>query len=275
MSDVVKKDTPEWESIEEDTPEWESIEEMIEYINHGISAAMVTLTRIMWEAGKAGESLKDEAKYGEGAIASFAEGIHRGTSWVYECIKMSQSYTWREIQEKFLKAGIPASSIARLSAISDDGARNYVEDKLVNGDITYEDIGKAKKEYTDVENNPEVSHSEIGDGAVQTLAERSASDNLGDDDPNNVAAGSIRAYSGARTREAQTLKHELGDKVYEKIDQLDMITDKTLYDLSADRLSELALSLRELAARANDVAESIEKKTGPTEEKSPKKTKKS
>jgi len=246
----------------EDEPVWESLQEMIDYFNRGITAAMLSLARIMWEAGRAGHLLQTESKYGDNAISEFAEGIHKGNSWVYECIKMYQAYTWKEINDKFLKAGIPASSIARLSAIKDEGARNYVEDKLVSGDITYEGITAAKSEYEKVINNPEVAHTDIGDGTELAMDERQAVQALPDDDPNNIAAASIRSFAGSETRGLQERRKSLEDKAYGKIDQLDMITDPSLYDISANRLAELAMAARDLMVVLGNIAESIELKTG-------------
>lgn len=253
---------------DEETPDWnwdneEVVEvDMIPHFSQGMADIMLSFAKYMWLIGHAAHGLQQRATYGDNAIKKLASGIHRGDSWVYECIKMYEAYSWEHIQSKLLMAGIPASSIQRLGCIKDEGARAYVEDKLVSGDITYEEITKAKKDYETVVDNPDVSPSDVGDGAEQTIAERNASANLGDDDPNNVAAASIRSFCGSKARVCQELKRELENKTYEKVDQLDMISDESLYGLSEQRLAELAEAARDLSTVLINIAESIELKTG-------------
>lgn len=237
---------------------WDSLQEMIDYFNHGISAAMLTLTRIMWEAGRAGNSLKTESKYGDNAISEFSEGINKGTSWVYECIKMYDAYTWADIKGKFLKAGVPASSIARLGSIKDEGARNYVEDKLIKGDITYEEIGAAKKEYETIVDNPNVGHNDIGDGSDQTIEERTAAAAMDPDDPNNVAASIIRAHFGKLSRSAEEQIVMMEDTLVAH-DKLGDISDTSLYEISQDRIVLTAVTLQKQIGYITNIVDTLRK----------------
>jgi hypothetical protein len=243
----------------EDMPQWDTLEDVISYFNRGIEATTVALTRIMWEAGRAGDILQNESKYGDNAIEAFANGIKKGTSWVYECIKMYKAYTWEEIQDKFITAGMPASSIARLGAIKDEGARNYVEDKLVSGEITYEDISKAKKEYENVVSNVEGS-SAAYDINEQSINETHTIDQLGPEDPSSIASNKIRrecSKTGGIVEKCRTEISEIYDIFRNEIDN---VSDKSLYDISEDRLCdvvELALTLRPLLDDLEDNARKI------------------
>jgi len=242
----------------EEPPKWDSIEEMVEYFNENINAAMISLTRIMWEVGRAGHELCNEAKYGDGAIPKLAEGIKKGTSWVYECIHMYEAYTWDDVKHKFLDKGIPASTIVRIGAIKDEGTRNYVEDKLLSGEITYEDISKAKKEYTSVVNNPEVSHSEIGNGEEPTIAERNASGQLPDDDPDNIAAAIIRSHFGKLKRMAEEQMSLMEDTLVAH-DKLGDISDESLYELSQDRIVSAGVVLKKQIMYIENIVDTIKK----------------
>ncbi len=228
-------------------PQWDTVEDAIVYFNAGISAAMLTLTRIMWEAGRTGDLLQTDSKYGDNSIEDFANGISKGTSWIYECVKMYKAYTWEEIQDKFLKAGIPASSIARLGSIKDAGARSYVEDKLVSGEITYEDITKTKKEYETIENVSE--NSAAYDLNDQSLNESSTIKQLGPEDPSAVASNKIRrecTKTGGIIEKCRTEFEGLHDMFRNEID---LVSDNSLYEISEDRFcdtAELALTLRPL-----------------------------
>jgi hypothetical protein len=240
----------------EDEPQWDTIEEIIDYFNQGITAAMVTLARIMWEAGRAGDILQDKSKYGDSAIEDFATGINKGTSWVYECIKMYKAYTWEDIQEKFLKAGISASSIARLGSINDEGTRNYVEDKLVSGEITYEDITKAKKEYEAVANNVG-ENSAAYDINEQSISETHTIDQLGPEDPSSMASNKIRRECSKAGGVIEKCRTEL-DGIYSIFrNEIDNVADASLYEISEDRFCDtvaLALTLRPLIDTLEDNA---------------------
>lgn len=252
----------------DEMPQWDTIEDVISYFNQGISAAMLTLTRIMWEAGRAGDLLQTESMYGDNAIEDFAEGINKGTSWVYECIKMYKAYKWEEIQDKFLKAGIPASSIARLGAIKDDGARNYVEDKLVSGEITYEDITKAKKEYETAVNVDENSAAyDIND---QSLDESNTIQQLGPEDPSAIASNKIRRECSKTGGIIDKCRTDLEGIHGIFRNEIDLISDESLYEISEDRfcdMVDLALTMRPLLDAIEDNARKIRPSRYPKDSK--------
>jgi hypothetical protein len=233
----------------ESMPEWDTLEDVISYFNKGLTATSVALTRLMWEVGRAGEIMKTEAKYGDNAIEAFAVGIKKGTSWVYECIKMYNSYTWEDIENKFIAAGMPPSSIARLGSIKDDGARNYVEDKLVSGEITYEEITKAKKEYENVVSNVEAQNTAAYDINEQTLGEAHTIDQLGPEDPSSIASNKIRRECTKTGRAIENCRTEVGDIYKAFRNEIDNVADGSLYEISEERFCdvvELALTLRPL-----------------------------
>jgi hypothetical protein len=241
-----------------DTPDWADTEEAIEYFKQALTSARDMLARIMWEAGRTGVVLKDDAKYGDGAIEKFAEGIGKGKSWIYECIAMYQTYTWEDVQKKFLVKDIPASTIARIGSIKDEGERNYVEDKLVNGEISYEEIADAKREYNNVINNPEVSHSEIGEGTEQTIAELAATRVLDDDDPNNVATAIIRSHFGKLKRLAEE-QMVLMEDTLTAYDKLGDISDESLYELAQDRIITAGVKLQKQAQYIENIIDTVKK----------------
>jgi len=244
----------------DEVPTWENLDDMKDYFTSNINYAMVTLTRIMWEAGHAGIALRDESKYGDNAIQEFADAIHKGKTWVYECIKMAEAYQWSEIQDKFLKAGIPASSIARLSSISNEGARAYVEDKLISNEITYEEIAKAKKEYEEIVENPEAEGTAAFEIAEQSVAESNTIEELGPEDKSVVAANAIRRDC-SKTAGACEKAKEFLEEVYNNFrNELDMISDESLLELSEERfcdMVEVAMSLEGYISNLKDSAHKI------------------
>jgi len=237
---VRAENMPEWNWDNENLVE----QEMIPYYNQGMSSVMLSLARFMYEIGYGAYNLQQRAAYGDNAIKTLAKGIHRGDSWIYECIKMYQAYPWEDIQGRLLMAGIPPSSIQRLGCIADEGARSYVEDKLVSGEITYEDITKTKKEYESIIVNPEVSHSQVGEGAEQSVAERNATRNLDPEDPNNVAASIIRAHFGKLGKLADEQMVMMEDTLV-AYDKLGDISDDSLYALSQQRIVETCVKLKQ------------------------------
>lgn len=223
----------------EEIEQWETIDEAIEYFKQGFLMTMTNLTRLMWEVGRTGDLIMEKKAYGESNIEEFAVGIKRTSSWIYECVKMYKHYKWEDIQSKFLEAGIPASSIARLSCIEDDSTRNYVEDKLVSNEINYEEISKTKKEFEDRVNDTEHTHGELGEGSEPSLEETMATKNLGDDDPNSQASSSIRSGHGKFQRmleELQLYMTQDATNPLNGIDRLSDISDNSLYDISQDRI---------------------------------------
>jgi len=248
------EDMPKWDWDNENLVETE----MIPYYNQGMSSVMLSLARFMYEIGFGAYNLQQKASYGDNAIKSLAKGIHRGDSWMYECIKMYVAYSWEDIQGRLLMAGIPPSSIQRLGCITDDGARSYVEDKLVSGEITYEDITKTKKEYETIVSNPDVSHDQVGAGPEPSIAEQTASSKMDPDDPNNVAASIIRSHFGKLERLAEEQMLMMEDTLVAH-DKLGDISDTSLYNLSQQRIVETGIKLKQQITYLQNIVETVSK----------------
>jgi len=244
-------------TVVNEEPRWKSIDEAITYFNQGFIMAMHSLTRLMWEVGETAEQIMEKKAYGESNVEEFAKGIKRTSSWVYECVKMKKAYPWEVIQERFLNAGIPASSVARLACIQDDGARAYVEDKLVSGEIGYEEIAKAKKAYED-RMNDNTNQSDLSDGEEPSMEEQKASQNLDASDPSNVAAAIIRTHFGKLQRHSEEQMLMMEDTLT-AYDQLGDISDDTLYELSQDRIVSCGVKLQKQIVYLENIVDTIKK----------------
>lgn len=225
---------------------WESPEEAFAYLKSSMVENMVKFAQFLWEAGQVTVWARSHAEYGDGIVDKMAEMFNRKKTWVYECIKMHETYEWETIVQRFIAAGVPASSIARLACIEDPSTRNYVEDKLVAGDIHYDDITKAKKEFEDRVNDTEHTHDELGDGDIPSMEELKAQQRAGVDSDDSKAATVIRSYFGGLERDIDQLMIKMDDKFFAAIDQLSAIGDDGLYDLSVDRMVSCAMKMKKL-----------------------------
>lgn len=228
------------------TEKWKTPEEAFDHLKRSMVDNMVKFARFLWEVGQVAVWTRADAKYGEGVVEQMAEMFGRKKTWVYECIKMHERYEWDTIVERFIEAGVPPASIQRLACIDDESTRNYVEDKLVEGTIHYDDITKAKKEFEERINDTEHTHSEMCDGSDPSMEEIKAAKNAGEDSADSKAAAVMRGYFGGLERDIDEIIAKMDDKFFAAMDQLSNISDDSLYDLSLDRMASCAAKMRKL-----------------------------
>lgn len=243
MNDIVKAEVPALVAWEE--PQWSSFEGALELLRKELMDVTYSLGKFMWLVGSCGKKLQESSEYGDSYVDKLCEGLNRKKTWVYECIRLHDVYTKEQLLQ-FMVKGVPPSSVARLAAIKDDSARNYVEDKLVKGEIYYDDITKTKKEYEDRINDTEHSHSERSDGEEPSMEEIKAEKRAGEDSPDSKASSSIRSYFGSGERKIDELMYYFDDKFYAAIDKLDDIADEGLYELSTNRMESAGMRMIKL-----------------------------
>jgi hypothetical protein len=239
-SDLVPVETPADEK-------WASAEDAFAYLQHSMVLVMANLARFMWEVGQVATWQQENAEYGDGIVDKLADLIHRKKTWIYECIKMHNTYDWKTVEEKFIQAGVPASSIARLASIDDASTRNYVEDQLISGVIHYDDITKAKKQFEAQVNDVEHGHEEMCDGAEASMEELKAQQRAGEDSEDSRYATAMRSYFGAMERECDEMIAKLDDKLFAAVDMLAMIADEGLNDLSRERMVRAGIKMKKLS----------------------------
>lgn len=225
---------------------WETPEEAFTELQTGMLLIMSQLTQFMWEVGQVATWAQEDAEYGDGVIERMAEMFHRKKTWIYECMKMHQRYDWETIEARFIAAGVPASSIARLACIEDQSTRNYVEDKLVANEIHYDDILQAKKEYEDKINDTEHTQAELGEGLEPSMEELQAQKRVGEESDQSRAASVHNSYFGGVETDIDALLIKLDDKFFAAVDQLAIISDEGLYDLAMDRMVRCGVKMKKL-----------------------------
>ncbi len=243
-TDLVPVDAPAAEK-------WETPEEAFTYLQNSMVENMVKFARFLWEVGQVTVWAKEDAKYGDGIAEQMAEMFGRKKTWVYECVKMHERYEWQTILDRFIAAGVPPASIQRLACIDDESARNYVEDRLVEGKIHYDDITKTRKEYEDQTNDEE----NLGIGPAEESG--TASSPAGEEGEDNRCASIIKGYFEPLKTEMEEMTDKLDDKLFAAMDQLSGISDDQLYDLSVDRMVAAAMAAKKLATHLQNMVGSI------------------
>jgi hypothetical protein len=238
---------------------WGTPEDGLADLKNNMIILMSNYVSFMWQVGQYAAWVQEMANYGDGAIEKLCEELRHKKTWVYSCINMHKMYPWEVIEQKFIAAGVPATSIARLASIEDDSTRNYVEDKIIAGEIYCDDINKVKKEFEESLNDTEHSHEELGSGSEPSMEEIKATNNAGEDSPSSQAATVIRKYCGDRQKEAEILMLNLDDKVYAMLDKLSEISDDSLYDLSLDRIVNMGVKLKKLGIQIDNVVDTVSK----------------
>lgn len=225
---------------------WETPEQAFDHLKQSMVDNMLKFARFLWEVGQVAVWTRADAAYGDGVVEQMADMFGRKKTWVYECIKMYERYEWDTIVERFIEAGVPPASIQRLACIDDESTRNYVEDKLVEGEIHYDDITKAKKEYEEKVNDTEHTHEELGEGFEPSMEEIQAQKKAGEDSESSRAASLMNGYFGGVETEVDSLLMKLDDKFFAAVDKLSEISDDGLYDLAVDRMVRCAVKMKKL-----------------------------
>jgi hypothetical protein len=119
---------------------WGTPEDGLADLKNNMIILMSNYVSFMWQVGQYAAWVQEMANYGDGAIEKLCEELRHKKTWVYSCINMHKMYPWEVIEQKFIAAGVPATSIARLAS-SDDSLYDLSLDRIVNMGVKLKKLG--------------------------------------------------------------------------------------------------------------------------------------
>ena len=239
--------------------------------------------RIHWELGAHVTDLKEKGKYGARSVKDFAESLGTTDKWLYEVALLYTTYSWEEIEKKFIAAGVKPYAICRLATITDKVVRAQLEQKLLSGEIGPGDINEAKKliEGPKAPKEPKTPPADEiidGDADEDANADGTAEKAEGDDEPAPMRfkgqagdelkdSGEMSGDAATRIRNALAKAEDVAGimidrlgSVEQALQDLDTIEDDATIDSVMSRMASCYDTLNKLYVRTLGTVNNIKKR---------------